>query len=490
MAEDEPKRPDLNVISSTRDGRDVTRGLTSPDVTMLPTDSVLQLRGNGNYQIYLDTLRDDQVGGTFETRRLAVTSREWEVKPGGESALDKQAAEHLKEQLDALDWDDITDKMLFGRYYGFSVAEIIWTYREGKVAIGAIKVRDRRRFGFDGEMRLRLRTPNNYEPGELLPDRKFWVFCCGADNSDEPYGLGLAHWLYWLVFFKKAGTKFWLKFLDKFGTPTVLGKYGHAYDNDQGAQDKLLQTVRAIATDSGAIVPEGIEVDLLEAARNGSGSYEDLYDRMDAAIAKRVLGQTLTTEAAGGQYKADVQNDVRMELVKADADLICNSFSNSVAAWLTEWNFPGAAVPKVWRILNEEEDLSQAADRDSKLSQVGYRPTPERVRQVYGEGYEEVAPRPPGAMNPPPGSGAFAEPATGDAQGALTAAAGKEVAPAEGDWIQRIKAEADQAESLQDLRDRIERALPELGRMQFAEAMQKALAAAFAAGQFEVTQNG
>jgi hypothetical protein len=52
-----------------------------------------------------------------------------------------------------------------------------------------------------------------------MPERKFWTFSAGAATDDEPYGLGLGHFLYWPVFFKRNDIKFWLIFLEKFAAP-------------------------------------------------------------------------------------------------------------------------------------------------------------------------------------------------------------------------------------------------------------------------------
>ncbi|MEB4492751.1 DUF935 family protein, partial [Pasteurella multocida] len=74
----------------------------------------------------------------------------------------------------------------------------------------------------------------------------------GSDHDDEPYGIGLAHWLYWASLFKRNGVKFWLIFLEKFGMPTALGRYSkNASPTDQ---DKLLEAIYSIQSDSGIIV--------------------------------------------------------------------------------------------------------------------------------------------------------------------------------------------------------------------------------------------
>ncbi|PIQ64101.1 MAG: portal protein, partial [Zetaproteobacteria bacterium CG11_big_fil_rev_8_21_14_0_20_59_439] len=340
-----------NEIATTRDGRDITRGYVDGLPLLPSTDRLLALKGNGDLTIYQEVLRDDQVKACFGQRVRAVTSRPWEVKPGGDKRIDKQAAEFIKAQIDNIAFDDITEKMLYGVFYGYAVAEPLYAVEDGKIVLdtsrGGIKVRDRRRFGFAPDMSLRLRTSAN-PMGEKLPEKKFWHFATGSDHDDEPYGLGLAHWLYWPVFFKRSGTKFWLVFLEKFGSPTAVGKYQPG--TNQEDQDKLLSALQAIQTDSAIIFPEGMTAELLEATRGGTADYTSLYDRMDAAIARVTLGQTASTQGSPGKLGNDeLQGDVRADIVKADADLVCMSFNATVVKWLVEWNFPGAALPQVWR---------------------------------------------------------------------------------------------------------------------------------------------
>lgn len=471
--------PESREIATTRDGRDITRGYLSPLQLLQPQDTVLAARGAGNYAIYREVLRDDQVAATFAQRRLAVIGRQWEVEPGGDKRHDKAAAAFLKEQLDSLNWDAVTNGMLYGVFYGYAVAEFLWGREGSRITIDAVKVRDRRRFGFDGEMQLRLMTTANPMPGEALPERKFWSFATGADHDDEPYGLGLAHWLYWPVFFKRGGLKFWLVFLEKFGQPTATGKYPASATPEEKA--RLLAALGAIMTDSGIILPEGMAVELLEAARSGTADYTALYDRMNDAIAKVVLGQTLTTEAKGGQYKADVQMDVRQDLVKSDADLVCQSFNRSAARWLTEWNFPGAAVPRVWRQIDEGEDLEKRAKVDQALHEMGYEPASiDYINETYGgEWQKKAAPAPTAAPGqaPPADEPQFAEPGANSAtEDQLALEAGADALAA--DYENAIGARVDElvamAESTGDLATFRER-MTELLRGKPVEPVQEAI---------------
>jgi phage gp29-like protein len=353
---------------------------------LIPQDTVLAQKGR-DYRIYREVLRDDQCKSTFQQRRDAVTSCEWDVEPGGKRAIDKKAADSLKAQLEAIDWDRITDKMLYAVWYGHAVGECMWDTSEREVVLTDVRVRDRQRFSYDAERRLYL-SRNGYE---LMPERKFWTVSTGADHDDEPYGLGLAHYCYWPVFFKRNDIKFWLIFLEKWAAPTIKGKGPAGILEDTVKRDQILAQLRSFATNTAILVPDGVEVELLEAARSGSSSYQDMAEAMDSAIAKIVLSQTMTTDNGSSRSQAEVHEGVRDMVVKADADLLSGSFAGQVARWLTEWNYPGAEIPRVWRAVEPPEDLSKRAERDAKIFALGYEPTEEYITETYGEGWQKKA---------------------------------------------------------------------------------------------------
>jgi phage gp29-like protein len=488
FAESTSRRPDMREVATTRDGRDITRGYVDPMMIMQPSDSVLRLRGNGDYTIYQEVLRDDQVAACFHQRRLAVIGKEWDIDPGGTSRADKKAADHLREVIAEVGWDRITDRMLFGVYYGYAAAEVMWARDGAMITVDAIKVRDRRRFGWDGEGRLRLKTSDN-PLGELLPDRKFWTFATGSDHDDEPYGLGLAHWLYWPVFFKRAGMRYWMTFLERFGQPTTVGK--HPVGATPGERQKLLEALEAVNTDSGIAIPQGMEIEFLEAARSGTADYKELYEHMDNAIAKVTLGQVASTQGTPGKLgNDDLQGDVRTDLIKADADLVCESFNRSVVRWLTEYNYPGANPPRVYRMVMPEEDLTARAERDAKIKDLGYKPTLAYVNDTYGDGWEAATPEPtiPGAQLPPapPGAAAsFAEPALSPPAQMLDPAR-QHVEPASNAWIDQVRALAMEVDSLEALRDQLLTLYPSMTLDDYADAMAEATTAAELAGRSEI----
>ncbi|MDZ7870772.1 MAG: DUF935 family protein [Rheinheimera sp.] len=484
------KAPVMQEVATTADGRDITIGYVDPLAVQPVRDPVLRLRGGGDYRTYSEVLRDDQVAACFGQRRLAVIGKTWQVDAGGTSRQDKKAAEFMREQLNNVGWDRVTDRMLFGVYYGFAVSEAMYVRDGAYIALEDIKVRDRRRFGYDGLGLLRMKTPQQ-PMGELMPERKFWSFATGADHDDDPYGIGLGHWLYWPAFFKRNGLKYWLLFLEKFGQPTAKGTYGHNATPEQ--RQKLLQALSAISTDSGITIPEGMEIELIEAARSGTADYVALYDRMDAAIAKVILGQTASTQGSPGKLGNDeLQGDVRLDLIKADSDLVCESFNRSVVKWLVEWNFPGAELPRVYRNIEPAEDLTARAERDTKIHGLGFKPTLEYIQQTYGDGWEESQTEPllppalPVSANGEPASFAAAATTGGQPPGQMLEQARANAEQPMGEWINQVKNLVDNAQSLEQLQDQLIAVYPDLSLDNFASAMAEANSAAHLAGRNEV----
>ena len=139
MAETQP-RPKLGEIARDLHGMAGIGAISKAHIdTLLENpDSILQARGR-DLKIYDEMLRDDQVKSTFQQRRAAVTSCDWDVEPASESAADKAAADFIREQLQGQLWDQVTDQMLYGVYFGYSIAEMLWQTDGSQVVIDSIR---------------------------------------------------------------------------------------------------------------------------------------------------------------------------------------------------------------------------------------------------------------------------------------------------------------------------------------------------------------
>lgn len=375
-----------------------------------PRDDTLLTRGGGRgLWIYDDIERDAHAYAVLQKRKLAVIARDWQVDAASEDARDEAAAELVRRALERIDFDRASSELLDAILKGFAVTEVMWEVVGSEVLVADLRARDQRRFVFDEAGAPRLLVPGNLYRGEELPPRKFVVHRFGAKDHN-PWGLGLGTRLFWPVLFKRQGVKFWLTFADKFGAPTVTGRYPAGASEKE--KDTLLEAINTIRRESSVIFQQGMEVELLEAARSGNiNTYETLVRYMDEQISAAVLGEAESARTQGGALAAAAltRQNVRLELVKADADLLSQTLNRTLVRWLVELNLPGANPPTIWRDVSEPEDLKARAERDSKVSAMGFKPTIEYIRETYGEGWDERAeapPKPPGA----PGVGAGAQP--------------------------------------------------------------------------------
>lgn len=392
-----PTRATLGEIATTQDGMDITR--YTGGQLLYPTDEVLRQRGSGlDLTIYKQVLSNPKCYSTFRDLRLAVTGAEWDVEPASQRRVDVKAADYVRTHLRNVGFDRACNLMMFAAWYGYGVAEWRFDIRDGLIALTGGKVRDRRRFRFAPDGSLRLLTRSHMAEGIPLDPGRFWVSSFGADHDDEPYGVGLGHWCYWPDQFQRQGMARWVTFLDRFAQPVAIGEYDSKLDDEAGTQRrKLLAALRAIRTDSGIALPQGMAVKLLEAARSGTPDYKTLFDAMNAVIAQVVIGQTMTSEDGSSRSQAEVHESGFQRIVKAYADLQCEQLNEGIVRNLTRWNFADADVPRVYRKLEPPADLDKQAERQERISRLGYRPTIGEIIKIYGGEWEPVPVGSPGA---------------------------------------------------------------------------------------------
>jgi phage gp29-like protein len=464
------KTPPANTDEVASIKRDPLHPLFSGLISV--NDDTLATRGQGKgLKLYEEVERDAHVFACLNKRKMAVISRPWEVVPASDAALDVHAADVVRAQLSRLNFDAICLSLLDAINKGFSVGEVLWTLNGTEILASEIRPRDQRRFLFGENYELRLKTRENMLPGTELPERKFIVHSVGAKDGN-PYGLGLGSKLFWPVWFKRQGITFWLTFLDKFGSPTAIGKYPNG--TQESDKKKLLDALAAISQDAGVIIPEGTVIELLEATRGGQAGYEAMCRYMDEQIAYCILGEAEGGKNSGGALAsaAITRNEVRLELVQFDADMLSAALNASVVKWISEYNVPGATPPTIWRKIVAPEDIKLRAERDMILFNMGLRPDETYQAENYHGWSYPKAQLTTGV--------AFAEVAQAmTAADALAVQLSKESAPHWDALLAQVGDIVAQATSLESLRDDLLASYADLP----SDALVKVMAAGFAVAE-------
>lgn len=351
-----PEQPPGGMIATARN--DVTIPMFT--TVLSPLDDTLIVRGDGKgLKLYDEVERDTHAYALLQKRKFALVARDWVVKAASDAPLDQRAAEFVTAQLQKMPFDQICLDLLDATLKGFSVAEIIWQVTPDGIVPEKIVSLDQRRFSFDENWRPRLRIMTSMNDGIDLPERKFIVHRFGVKGND-PYGLGLGSKLFWPVLFKREGVAFWLKFLEKYASPTPVGKYPlGTLDADQR---KLLASLQDMVQSGALVVPIGAEVSFLETIRSGNAGYQEWCEYWDNQMSLCVFGSTLGTDIQGQGSRAasDVHKETEEQIIDGDADLLSATLQESLLRWLVELNVPGAAVPELSRSRPENHTAAEA----------------------------------------------------------------------------------------------------------------------------------
>ncbi|MGQ0700389.1 MAG: DUF935 domain-containing protein [Panacagrimonas sp.] len=457
--------------------------------------------------------RDPHYLSVLGTRKHAITGLEFQVEAASEDSADVKIADAVRELFAGDDFADTAEELLDALGKSYSVVEIIWDMSERQWQPMRFEHRDPRWFRVDRETRrqLRLITEENSSEGVPLAPFKFMVHTPKIKTGILLRN-GLARIVAFMHVCKSYALKDWLAFAEVFGMPLRVGKYGpSATPRDVYV---LRQAVANIGTDAAAVIPESMKIEF-EQVGNVTGAhqlFEGLSEYLDKQTSKAVLGQTNTTDAQSGGLgsgQADVHNEVRKDILRADARQLCKTLNRDLVRAFVDLNFgPQKKYPVVKLPIPEPEDIAAMVDAVTKLVPMGMKVGAATMRDKIGipdpDDDEELltAPAPPPSPFGAPGGGPDPEDDPQPPQRAANAARrGKaaadlpqlqaarldvETEPAMTAMIDRIKRLVAESTTLDELRDRLIELQPELDDEKLANAMRMAFAAASLAGRSDI----
>jgi phage gp29-like protein len=528
-------------ISRPRFGavRSPTTGYPADGLTPGALGAILREADAGYPVRYLELLqfmeeRDPHYAGVMATRRRSVAQLPLGVEAFSDDPAHEAEADEVRGWLKRRFIQQALFDILDCLPKGFSFSEIVW----GDVGAGwrpmRILRRDPRWFRFD---RADLETPLMLSDmgGEVpLPYGKFIFARIGA-NSGLPLRSGIGRIALWSYLFKMYTQRDWQIFLQTYGQPLRVGKYGAGAS--EADKETLFQAVSNIAGDCAAIIPESMMIEFVEAgALSATGElYERRSDWNDKQVSKLILGQTATTDAlTGGMGSGKEHRQVQEDIERADAAALAAILTEQlIHPWARLNGRDPEEAPSFTLERPEEEDLEQFGralapfiDRGLKVPVKAVRdkfglPEPdadEEVLQPVRGGSSGQVPAPDDDPDAPEGdapapaskfkrvSGVFkrgeapAGPVTAlSATGPLAATPrsrapeavlgdrmAREAAPAMEAMIARIEAMVEAAGSLEELRAMFATAFPDLPVEALGDVLGLGLVAAAAGGRLAV----
>lgn len=315
---------------------------------------------------------DPQVRACLATKKYAVLSRGWEVHPGGGDPASLAAADFCRWCLDNMAGSildagyDVLDALAFG----LSLVEINYRLIDdgpwaGHVGIGSLKAKDPRHFIIRTDEFYNIQALRVAAGDELDPD-KFLIYSY-MPRYGNPYGESDLRAAYRSWYLKDALLTWWAKYLEKFGMPTVVGSFGAGGGYTKQQQADFLSVVSQVHNESALVIPDDLAISLLEARTNSGGSsgFDEAVSYLDRAIAKAILGQSLTSDssARGSTYAlgAVQENVLRFYINKLTRDLEDAVLTRQLLARLVAYNFPPGTPTPAFKFGRLDDDRLAAA---------------------------------------------------------------------------------------------------------------------------------
>lgn len=312
--------------------------------------------------------REPHYGSVLRTRKLAIEGLERHVEPANDDEQSKKIADDINNLVQSAEFDDLISSLVDGLGKGFAACEVMW---QGFKPTSYVW-RDPRYFRFSDDDAYTLRLCNeDGTAGDHLPAYKFVVHQPKL-KSGVPIRGGLARMCALSYMCKTYALTDWMAFCEVFGMPIRVGKYGNgASDPDKAI---LKRAVANIGTDAAAIIPESMQLEFIQAAnaKGGESLFENLANWLDKQISKAVLGQTMTADDGSSNAQSQVHNEVRLDLLKADAKQLTATINQQLIKPYIDFNYGVQEVyPKFVLYVPEPEDIAALVDAVDKLVPLG-----------------------------------------------------------------------------------------------------------------------
>ncbi|MCT8849149.1 DUF935 domain-containing protein [Glaesserella parasuis] len=332
------------------------------------------------HELFMDIEeRDSAIFANIQTRKRAALGVDWFIQAPRNAT---PAEEKLRDEVDELFYqvgnlEDLIIDCMDAVGHGFSALEIEWAFN-GKVWYpNAFIHRPQSWFKWDKLDNLLLKTPQNQTGEPLRPYG--WVVHTHKSRSTQLARNNLFRTLAWLYMFKHYSIHDFAEFLELYGMPIRIGKYGAGATKDE--KQTLKRALAEIGHNAAGIMPESMSIELHNAANAGGASgnnpFLQMVDWCEKSIARLILGQTLTSGADGKSSTnalGNVHNEVRRDLLVSDVKQLGQTFTQQIILPYLLINFPNVdptRIPTFEFDTKEPADLALFADSLPKLVDIG-----------------------------------------------------------------------------------------------------------------------
>ncbi|EAI4730353.1 DUF935 family protein [Campylobacter jejuni] len=316
--------------------------------------NVLKISENDQKMIF----KDLSFTQAHQSRRSVILAKELQIVCENEK---------IKESFEYLFNPDLLSQILETYLYGLNVFEVNYKLKDG-FYYPILKQRDFRNFGFNENDEL-VYNGNGCE--EIVEDKKA-IYGLFGSNFLFKNGDALLTKLYFPVKLKNASLKFWMEFLERFGSPWAVAKT----DSDP---DALASEIHQMLNGDSAVIDKEEELDLIQP--KAKANYNEIIDYLDNQIRSVVLGANLSSQVSGGSLAAtESHNQIRKDLAAQDGQIVLFILNRAIKFFKEINNFKDELYVQFF---SEAEPKSELCERDLKLFHMGFNFDEEYIKSTY-----------------------------------------------------------------------------------------------------------
>ena len=347
---------------------------------------------------------DSHIQSELGKRKLALLRHKPNPQPASESPEDQTAADFLTAQIRACpDFLIACSHLLDSTLYPVSLIEKVYTPTPAGFALHRLIPVPYELYDFSqtGHLRIfdtsidgfKLSTSHLCDPTRYLLHRGHLL------TTPDFKGGPMRSLLYWWLF-STMSRDWWIRFLEKYGSPFLVGKY----DQNDDASRSILQSAFAWATRvGGLVVSSDTQIELISAAAGDTGNaYAAFMDFANREKSKLILGQINSAAPQPGGLNsgnAAQSEAVRDDLRQFDALALEASLQHGLFRQILLANGLTGNVTLTWGA-EQSESLATRAAAIASLSTAGLRvaqPSLAKLSTDFGYEFEYA----PGPVSPP-----------------------------------------------------------------------------------------
>lgn len=334
------------------------------------------------FSIYRDVLiADSHLQGIIDTRFLAVLGDDPMIAPvNPENPDDVAAAEAIKAAVDRLpDFMGLCADLLWGTVWPLAMVER--TYKTADVpglvydwadvaAVPDHLFRFTNGFLEVAEVDRQTRRPTGTF---LRPESSRYITHRGHLLRHPDNWGGPMRALTWWFFLKVMDREWWVRFLDRFGSPFPVAKFEK---NDDRSRQILERALKLSSRIGGLVVSTGTSVELAQASTTTADAHQRFFQVCNDEMSRRVLGQTLSSTASPtgiGGGASDLQGQVRADISQFDKKRLTQTVRAQLFKPFLRLNHFRGAVPTLTFGGEEPEENSTTATVLTGLKTAGIR---------------------------------------------------------------------------------------------------------------------